>query len=148
MAAVNAWPGRATPAWEDVLGRAIGALESDLGTAERHALLFQMGRWYAERVMRPDLALPWLTQLVAAEPNHDPALLQLSSIYKKAQQWAEYGQVLLRRADVAAPNLARDLRVEAAEVLAAAPEQPGPLRVSCTSRCWRKIRGTKRPAQA
>ena len=68
--------------------------------------------------MRPDLALPWLTQLVAAEPNHDPALLLLAQIYKKAQQWAEYGQVLLRRADVAAPNLARDLRVEAAEVLA------------------------------
>ncbi|HEY4105082.1 MAG TPA: tetratricopeptide repeat protein, partial [Polyangiaceae bacterium] len=38
-------------------------------------------------------------------------------IYKRAQQWAEYGQVLLRRADVAAPNVARDLRVEAAEVL-------------------------------
>jgi len=107
------------PAWEDVLGRAIAALDTDLGTAERHALLFHIGRWYNERVLRPDLALPWLTQLVAAEPNHDPALLLLAQIYKKAQQWAEYGQVLLRRADVAAPNLARDLRVEAAEVLAA-----------------------------
>jgi len=111
--------GQRYPAWEDVLGRAIAALETDLGTAERHALLFHMGRWYTEKVMRPDLALPWLTQLVAAEPNHDPALLLLAQIYKKAQQWAEYGQVLLRRADVAAPNLARDLRVEAAEVLAA-----------------------------
>ncbi|MEI9951518.1 MAG: protein kinase [Pseudomonadota bacterium] len=119
VAAVERLADTRYPAWEDILGRTIGALDSDLGTAERHALLFQLGRWYAERVMRPDLALPWLTQLVAAEPNHDPALLQLSQIYKKAQQWAEYGQVLLRRADVAAPNLARDLRVEAAEVLAA-----------------------------
>jgi len=119
VTAVERLAGTRYPAWEDVLGRAIAALESDPGTAERHALLFQMGRWYTERVMRPDLALPWLTQLVAAEPNHDPALLLLSQIYKKAQQWAEYGQVLLRRADVAAPNLARDLRVEAAEVLAA-----------------------------
>ena len=117
-AAVERLAGTRYPAWEDVLGRAIQALEADPGTAERHALLFHMGRWYAERVMRPDLALPWLTQLVAAEPNHDPALIQLSQIYKKAQQWAEYGQVLLRRADVAAPNAARDLRVEAAEVLA------------------------------
>jgi tetratricopeptide (TPR) repeat protein len=106
------------PAWEDVLGRAIAALELDPGTAERHALLYHLGRWYTDKVMRPDLALPWLTQLVAAEPNHDHALQLLSQIYKKAQQWTEYGQVLLRRADVAAPNLARDLRVEAAEVLA------------------------------
>ena len=117
-AAVERLAGTRFPAWEDVLGRAIQALDGDLGMAERHALLFHLGRWYAERVMRPDLALPWLTQLVQAEPNHDPALLQLSQIYKKAQQWAEYGQVLLRRADVAAPNVARDLRVEAAEVLA------------------------------
>src|SRR6478735_3638555 len=116
--AVERLAGTRFPAWEEVLGRAITALESDLGTTERHALLFHLGRWYTEKVMRPDLALPWLTQLVAAEPNHDPALSLLAQIYKKAQQWAEYGQVLLRRADVAAPNLARDLRVEAAEVLA------------------------------
>ncbi len=118
VAALERLAGTRYPAWEDVLGRAIAALDSDPGTGERHALLFHMGRWYAERVMRPDLALPWLTQLVAAEPNHDPALVQLAQIYKKAQQWPEYAQVLLRRADVAAPNLARDLRVEAAEVLA------------------------------
>ena len=117
--AIERLAGTRFPAWEEVLGRCIEALEGDLGTAERHALLFHMGRWYTERVMRPDLALPWLTQLVAAEPNHDRALLLLSQIYKKGQQWAEYGQVLLRRADVAAPNLARDLRVEAAEVLSA-----------------------------
>ncbi|HEY0463746.1 MAG TPA: protein kinase, partial [Polyangiaceae bacterium] len=118
IAALERLAGTRYPAWEDVLGRAIAALDTDLGTAERQALLFHMGRWYTERVTRPDLALPWLTQLVAAEPNHDPALQLLAQIYKKAQQWAEYGQVLLRRADIAAPNLARDLRVEAAEVLA------------------------------
>ncbi|MET0795538.1 MAG: tetratricopeptide repeat protein [Polyangiaceae bacterium] len=117
VSAVERLAGTRYPAWEEVLGRCIEAVHGDLGTAERHALLFQLGRWYNERVLRPDLALPWLTQLVAAEPNHDRALLVLSQIYKKAQQWAEYGQVLLRRADVAAPNLARDLRVEAAEVL-------------------------------
>lgn len=117
VAAVERLAGTRFPAWEDVLGRCIEAIEGDLGTAERHALLFHMGRWYAEKVARPDLALPWLTQLVAAEPNHDRALAVLSQIYKKAQQWSEYGQVLLRRADIAAPNLARDLRVEAAEVL-------------------------------
>ncbi len=116
-AAVERLAGTRFAAWEDVLGRAIEALEHDMGTSERHALLFHMGRWYAEKVMRPDLALPWLTQLVAAEPNHDRALAALATIYKKAQQWAEYGQVLLRRADVAAPNVARDLRVDAAEVL-------------------------------
>ena len=88
VAAVERLAGTRYPAWEDVLGRAIEALAQDIGTAERHALLFHMGRWYAEKVMRPDLALPWLTELVAAEPNHDRALLVLSQIYKKAQQWA------------------------------------------------------------
>ncbi|HEY4158334.1 MAG TPA: tetratricopeptide repeat protein, partial [Polyangiaceae bacterium] len=104
-------------AWEDVLGRTLEAVEKDVGAADKHALLFHMGRWYAEKVARPDLALPWLTQLVAAEPNHDRALAALASIYKKAQQWAEFGQTLLKRADVAAPNVSRDLRVEAADVL-------------------------------
>ncbi len=128
VSAVERLAGTRYPAWEEVLGRCIEALETDRGTGERHGLLFQMGRWYTEKVMRPDLALPWLTQLVAAEPNHDRALLLLSQIYKKAQQWAEYGQVLLRRADVAAPNLARDLRVEAAEVLSARLANPSAAR--------------------
>ncbi|MEP7051224.1 MAG: protein kinase [Pseudomonadota bacterium] len=128
VAAVERLAGTRYAAWEDVLGRAIEALEQDLGTPERHALLFHMGRWYTEKVMRPDLALPWLTQLVAAEPNHDRALLVLSSIYKKAQQWPEYGQVLLRRADIAAPNAARDLRVEAAEVLESRLSNPAAAR--------------------
>ncbi len=133
VAAVERLAGTRYPAWEDVLGRAIEALAQDIGTAERHALLFHMGRWYTEKVMRPDLALPWLTELVAAEPNHDRALLALSQIYKKAQQWAEYGQVLLRRADVAAPNVARDLRVEAAEVLASRLSNAGAARELYTS---------------
>src|SRR5450755_4764234 len=55
VAAVERLAGTRYPAWEDVLGRAIEALAQDSGTAERHALLFHMGRWYAEKVMRPDL---------------------------------------------------------------------------------------------
>ena len=39
-------------------------------------------------------------------------------IYRKAQQWAELSQILVKRADVAAPNVARDLRAEAAEIVA------------------------------
>ncbi len=118
VAAVERLASNRYPAWQEVLGRAREALEDEIGAAERLALLFHTSRWYVEKVIRPDLALPCLTELLAAEPNHDRALLLLSQIYKKAQQWPEYGQILLRRADVAAPNAARDLRADAAEVFA------------------------------
>jgi tetratricopeptide (TPR) repeat protein len=106
-------------AWEEVLGHCIGAMDSDdLGSDGKAALAYQMGHWYAERVQRADLALPWLNKALEFEPAHDRALGELASLYRKAQQWPELGQTLLRRADVAPPNVARDLRAEAADLLA------------------------------
>ncbi|MGC4093559.1 MAG: tetratricopeptide repeat protein [Polyangiaceae bacterium] len=106
------------PAWEEVLGHCLEAVEDDeLASDAKAALAYQMGRWYSERVQRPDLALPWLTRAVELEPAHDRALSELCQVYRKAQQWQELGQALLRRADVAPPNVARDLRAEAAEIL-------------------------------
>src|SRR6185436_10188952 len=66
---------------------------------------------------RPDLALPWLHKVLEIEPGHERSLESLSQIYRKASQWAELSQTLVRRADVAAPNVARDLRAEAAEIV-------------------------------
>jgi tetratricopeptide (TPR) repeat protein/tRNA A-37 threonylcarbamoyl transferase component Bud32 len=105
-------------AWEEVLGHCIGAIDSDdLSSEAKAELAFQMGHWYADKVQRADLALPWLNKAIELEPAHDRALAQLVQLYKKAQQWPELGQTLLRRADVAPPNVARDLRAEAADLL-------------------------------
>jgi tetratricopeptide (TPR) repeat protein len=105
-------------AWEEVLGHCLDGIESDdLATDAKAALAYQMGHWYADKVQRADLALPWLNKAVEFEPANDRALAELVQLYKKAQQWPELGQTLLRRADVAPPNVARDLRAEAADLL-------------------------------
>lgn len=106
-------------AWEEVLGHCQEAAQNqELPAEARAALSYRMGRWYADRVSRPDLALPALNLAIELEPAHDRALAELCQLYRKAQQWPELGQTLLRRADVAPPNVARDLRAEAGEILA------------------------------
>ncbi|HET9957859.1 MAG TPA: tetratricopeptide repeat protein [Polyangiaceae bacterium] len=105
------------PDWEEVFSHCLEAMESDLADDAKAALAFQIGRWYSEKVSRPDLALPWLTRSVELEPAHDRALAELAQLYRKAQQWSELGQTLMRRADIAPPNQARDLRAEAADLL-------------------------------
>lgn len=106
-------------AWEEVLSHCAEAVEEeDTGSEVRAALSYRMGRWYSEKVARPDLALPALNRAIELEPAHDRALAELCQLYRRAQQWPELGQTLIRRAEVAPPNVARDLRAEAAEVLA------------------------------
>jgi tetratricopeptide (TPR) repeat protein len=105
-------------AWEEVLVHCLDAMKGELANDAKAELAYRMGRWYAEKVGRSDLGLPWLNRVLELEPAHDRALTALSDLYRKAQQWSEMIQVLVRRADVAPPNVARDLRVEAAEILA------------------------------
>lgn len=106
-------------AWEEVLGHCAEAAENDQAPPEtRAALSYWVGHWYATKVARPDLALPALARAIELEPAHDRALAELCRLYRKAQQWPELGQTLIRRADVAPPNAARDQRAEAAEILA------------------------------
>ncbi|HET9934357.1 MAG TPA: tetratricopeptide repeat protein, partial [Polyangiaceae bacterium] len=107
-------------AWNDVLG-ACGASVEDEATAaeERTLILMQSGRWWLDRAQRPDLALSCFQAVVASEPSHEAALEGMAQIFRKSLQWAELGQVLLRRADASpSPAEARSLRVEAAEILA------------------------------
>ncbi len=105
-------------AWEEVLGLCLEASGEDLTVEAQHDLYSHMARWYADKVARPDLALPWLHKVLEIEPSHERSLEALSQIYRRAQQWAELGQILLKRADVTAPNVARDLRTESAEIAA------------------------------
>jgi len=116
--AIERQAGTRYQAWEEVLGLCLEATNAEQPTEALHDLYAHMARWYAEKVSRPDLALPWLHKVLELEPSHERSLEMLSTIYRKAQQWAELSQILLKRADVAAPNLARDLRAEAAEIVA------------------------------
>jgi tetratricopeptide (TPR) repeat protein len=105
--------------WSEVLGAATEAAQGDtLPPEEKSALFLRAARWYETKLQRPDLALSCYQAVVALDPASDAALDGLAKIYRKAQQWAELGAVLTRRADAAAsPAQARDFRAEAAELL-------------------------------
>lgn len=82
------------------------------------ALFTRLGRWYSEKVARPDLGLPCFQAVLSVDPAHDGALEGTAQVYRRAQQWQELGQVLVARADRApTPAQARDLRAEAADIL-------------------------------
>ncbi len=106
-------------AWEEALGSCFGAAQAaDLPPESKNRLLTRMGKWYIDKVSRPDLALSCFQAVVSTEPFNDEALRGLTTIYRKAQQWPELGMVLTVRADAApTPALARDLRADAAEIL-------------------------------
>jgi len=115
--AVERLAGTRFQAWEEVFGLCLEATTEELSVEAQHDLYAHMAHWYADKVARPDLALPWLHKVLEIEPSHERSLESLCQIYRRAQQWAELGQVLLKRADVAAPNVARDLRAESAEIV-------------------------------
>lgn len=105
-------------AWNEVLSTCAEAVAEEMPIEAKNALLSRMGGWYGEKISRPDLAIQCFQAIIATDPAHEAALEGMTRIYRKAQQWAELGMVLTRRADAAAsPALARDLRAEAADIL-------------------------------
>lgn len=111
--------GTSQDSWNELCSTCQSALaESELPPEQRSALALRLGRWYVDKLQRPDLALACFQGVVQSDPSHEAALEGLTQIYRKAQQWQELGVVLTRRADAAkTPALARDLRAEAAEIL-------------------------------
>jgi len=105
--------------WGEVLSSCQATVEEgELPSELKNQILLRLGRWYVEKLQRPDLALPCYQSVVQSEPNSEAALEGMTQIYRKAQQWQELGLVLTRRADAAkTPAQARDLRAEAAEIL-------------------------------
>jgi tetratricopeptide (TPR) repeat protein len=78
-----------------------------------------LGRWYAERLSRPDVALPYYSQALIVDPLNDAAYEAIIDLYRTAQSWNELIGVLIQRADRAVnPAKARDYRAEAANVIA------------------------------
>jgi tetratricopeptide (TPR) repeat protein/tRNA A-37 threonylcarbamoyl transferase component Bud32 len=105
--------------YNEVLATVTEGISSEaLSPVERNALLAYAGRWYDQRVGRPDLALVAFQQILANEPAHEEANEGLTSIYRKAQQWPELVNVLVSRASAfgGSPR-ARDLMAEAAEIV-------------------------------
>ncbi|NUO51239.1 MAG: protein kinase, partial [Polyangiaceae bacterium] len=81
-------------------------------------LFTRLGHWYSDKVARPDLGLPCFQAVLTIEPHNDGALSGMAGVYRRAQQWQELGQVLLRRADRApTPEKAREYRAAAADLL-------------------------------
>ncbi|HZF55627.1 MAG TPA: tetratricopeptide repeat protein [Polyangiaceae bacterium] len=81
------------------------------------SLFTRLGRWYSEKIARPDLGLPCFQAVLSVDPANDGAMEGLAHLYRRAQQWEELSQVLLTRADRApTPAQARDIRFEAAEL--------------------------------
>jgi tetratricopeptide (TPR) repeat protein len=106
--------------WNDVITTITEGLQGDslLSTAERNKLLALVGRWYEQRLGRPDMALMAYQQILTTDPAYDEAHEGLINVYRRAQQWPELVSVLVSRADAAgASPKARELRAEAAELL-------------------------------
>ncbi len=89
-----------------------------LPTETRIALFMRLGRWYIEKINRPDLGLPCFDTVLQVEPAHEGALEAMTDVYRRAQQWNELVAVLTTRVDRAlTPDRARDFRTQAAEIL-------------------------------
>ena len=107
-----------TARWNEVLATMTEAVKGDaLATVDRAALLERIAGWYDTKLGRADLALMAYQQILTTDPASDLALEGVTAIYRRAQQWPELAQVLLKRADAAATTpRSRDLRTEAAEL--------------------------------
>jgi len=104
--------------WAEVLEACNEPLEDNsLSPQEKVPFLIQVGRWYAEKASRPDMALPCLQSAIASEPQNEEALSAMAQVYRKTQKWSELGMVLSRWTEsTRVPAKARDLRTEAAEL--------------------------------
>ena len=105
--------------WAEALSAVHEVAHNPAVPAETRArLLYLAGSWYRTKLTRPDLALPCLQGVLSLEPANERALVGLTDIYRKAQQWHELGRILTHRADAApTPGQGRDLRAQSAEVL-------------------------------
>lgn len=110
--------GSSTERWNEALGGLNEAVQANEDRDAKIALFVLMGRWYAERLARPDFALPCFGQALALDPASEGALDGTVELYRKAQSWQELAAILLRRAEVAtSPTRARDFLAEAAEIV-------------------------------
>ncbi len=107
------------PLWNEVLATVTEGIQGGtLSPTERSKLLAYAGRWYEQKIGRADLGQMAYRQMLTADPGNDEAHEGLVRICRKAQQWPGLVFALTAWADASGPlPHARDLRVEAAELL-------------------------------
>jgi tetratricopeptide (TPR) repeat protein len=110
--------GRKPQLWNEVLAAVTEGTKAEaLSSTDKGHLLALAGRWYDQKLGRPDLGLLAYQQILTMDPASEEAYEGLTSIYRKAQQWPELVSVLTARADAAGGSpRARDFRAEAAEL--------------------------------
>ncbi len=105
--------------WTEVTTTCAATTTENIPSELKVPLFLRLGRWYTDRLSRPDLGVACFQAILAVDPSHEGALLGLTSVYQKAQQWAELAQTLLRRALLGvAPSASRSLTAEAADLFA------------------------------
>lgn len=103
--------------WAEAVESTNQAAQETQDPARKTALYVILGRWYADKVGRPDFALPCYSQALALDPANDAAIDGTVDLYRKAQSYPELAQALVKRAELATnPVKARDHRAEAAEL--------------------------------
>ncbi|MEY4580950.1 MAG: hypothetical protein RL701_5653 [Pseudomonadota bacterium] len=65
----------------------------------RNAICLKCARWYG-REGHPEYAIPYLQQVLAADPVNRAAMRQMAELYRQTQQWQVYAQVLGRLVDM------------------------------------------------
>ena len=109
---------RKAPLYNEVLATLTEGIKSEsLSPVERNELLAHAGRWYDQKLARPDLGLLAFQEILTNDPASEEGSEGLAGIYRKAQQWPELVNVLVSWAGVwgSSPR-ARDLKTEAAEI--------------------------------
>jgi tetratricopeptide (TPR) repeat protein len=104
--------------WNEVVATLTQGIRSEaLSSTERNQLLAYCGRWYEQKLSRPDMAIHAHQQVLSTDPANEEAYEALAGLYRKAHQWPELVSALVSRADAAGGSArARDARAEAAEV--------------------------------
>ncbi|MCB9596795.1 MAG: tetratricopeptide repeat protein [Sandaracinaceae bacterium] len=124
--AVERLAGESTDNWNEAitaLNETLGSIEDE---AEKPALYVLLGRWYADKLARPDFAIPCFGQALAIDPANDAAMEGTIALYRKAQSWQELVTMLVQRADSTTnPVKARDWRAEAARIVDKRMGDPG-----------------------
>ena len=104
--------------WNEAIQGLNEAVASTDDPTRKVAMYVLMGRWYGERIGRPDFALPCYSQALQIDPQNEGALDGTVELYRKAQSYPELASMLLRRAEIAtSPLRQRDFRAEAAEIV-------------------------------
>ncbi len=104
--------------WSDVLqSLAEAARDAETPMQDRIQMLVLMGRWYGERLERPDFALQCFGEALQLDPSSEAAQQGLDALYRKSQSWQELTALLEQRAERDPnPARARERWSEAAEV--------------------------------